>query len=67
MSETRTRIELLSIVLPDNKGLGVTDRFSDIVAALEERGCHANAGMGACNLPNRHIPVEMDVIVAVRG
>ena len=68
MSETCTRTESLGIVLSDHIKLGVTDGFADTVAAaLVERGCHARAGMGARNLPNRCILVEMEIIVAVRG
>jgi len=46
---------------------GVMDGFSDTVAAaLEERGYHARTVMGTRNLPNQNIPVEVEVIVAVR-
>lgn len=46
---------------------GVMDGFSDcIMEALEERGYHARTAMGTHNLPNGNIPVEIEVIVAVK-
>ncbi|RHP35679.1 RidA family protein [Lachnotalea sp. AF33-28] len=46
----------------------VMDGFSDTVAdVLEERGYHARTGMGTHNLPNGNIPVEIEVIAAVRA
>lgn len=46
---------------------GVMDGFSDcIMQALDERGYHARTAMGTHNLPNNNIPVEIEVIVAVR-
>lgn len=45
----------------------VFDGFSDTIAdVLEERGYHARTVMGTRNLPNGNIPVEIEVIVAVR-
>lgn len=45
----------------------VLDGFSDTIAdVLEERGYHARTAMGTRNLPNGNIPVEIEVIVAVR-
>lgn len=45
----------------------VLDGFSDTMAdVLEERGYHARTVMGTRNLPNGNIPVEVEVIVAVR-
>ncbi len=45
----------------------VMDGFSDTLAeVLEERGYHARTVMGTRNLPNNNIPVEIEVIVAVR-
>lgn len=45
----------------------VMDGFSDTMAdVLEERGYHARTVMGTHNLPNGNIPVEIEVIVAVR-
>lgn len=44
----------------------VMDGFSDVIAdALEERGYHARTAMGTHNLPG-NIPVEIEVIVAVK-
>ena len=46
---------------------GVMDGFSDTIAnALDERGYHARTVMGTHNLPNKNIPVEVEVIVSVR-
>jgi enamine deaminase RidA (YjgF/YER057c/UK114 family) len=46
----------------------VMDGFSDTIAeVLEERGYHARTVMGTHNLPNNNIPVEIEVIVQVRG
>lgn len=46
----------------------VMDGFSDTIAdVLEERGYHARTEMGTHNLPNNNIPVEIEVIVQVRG
>lgn len=46
---------------------GVMDGFSDTIAdVLEERGFHARTVMGTHNLPNQNIPVEIEVIVAVK-
>lgn len=46
----------------------VMDGFSDTIAdVLEERGYHARTEMGTRNLPNNNIPVEVEVIVQVRG
>lgn len=45
----------------------VFDGFTDTIAdVLEERGYHARTVMGTRNLPNGNIPVEIEVIVAVR-
>jgi enamine deaminase RidA (YjgF/YER057c/UK114 family) len=45
----------------------VMNGFSDtIVDVLEERGYHARTEMGTHNLPNKNIPVEIEVIVSVR-
>lgn len=45
----------------------VFDGFSDTISdVLEERGYHARTVMGTRNLPNGNIPVEIEVIVAVR-
>jgi enamine deaminase RidA (YjgF/YER057c/UK114 family) len=45
----------------------VMDGFSDTIAdVLEERGYHARTVMGTHNLPNNNIPVEIEVIVAIR-
>lgn len=45
----------------------VFDGFSDTMAdVLEERGYHARTVMGTRNLPNGNIPVEIEIIVAVR-
>jgi enamine deaminase RidA (YjgF/YER057c/UK114 family) len=45
----------------------VMNGFSDcIMEALEERGYHARTTMGTRNLPNGNIPVEIEVIVAVK-
>jgi enamine deaminase RidA (YjgF/YER057c/UK114 family) len=46
---------------------GVMDGFSDTIAdVLEERGYHARTAMGTHNLPNGNIPVEIEIIVAVK-
>lgn len=46
---------------------GVMDGFSDtIMDVLEERGYHARTAMGTHNLPNNNIPVEIEIIVAVK-
>lgn len=46
----------------------VMDGFSDTISdALEERGYHARTEMGTHNLPNNNIPVEIEVIVSIRG
>lgn len=46
---------------------GVMDGFSDtIMDVLEERGYHARTAMGTHNLPNGNIPVEIEIIVAVK-
>jgi enamine deaminase RidA (YjgF/YER057c/UK114 family) len=43
------------------------DGFSDTVAdVLEERGVHARTVVGTHNMPNGNIPVEIELIVAVR-
>ena len=45
----------------------VFDGFSDTIAdVLEERGYHARTVMGTRNLPNGNIPVEIEVIAALR-
>ena len=45
----------------------VFDGFSDTIAdVLEERGYHARTVMGTRNLPNGNIPVENEVIAALR-
>lgn len=45
----------------------IMDGFSDTIAdVLEERGYHARTVMGTRNLPNNNIPVEIEIIVAVR-
>jgi enamine deaminase RidA (YjgF/YER057c/UK114 family) len=45
----------------------VMDGFSDTVAdVLEERGVHARTVVGTHNMPNGNIPVEIELIVAVR-
>ena len=45
----------------------VFDGFSDTIAdVLEERGYHARKVMGTRNLPNGNIPVEIEVIAALR-
>lgn len=45
----------------------VMNGFSDLVMeVLEERGYHARTEMGTRNLPNRNIPVEVEVIAAIR-
>ena len=45
----------------------VFDGFSDTIAdVLEERGYHARTVMGTRNLPNGNIPVEVEVIAALR-
>ena len=45
----------------------VMDGFSDmIMEVLEERGYHTRTEMGTRNLPNGNIPVEIEVIAAVR-
>ncbi len=45
----------------------VMDGFSDTIAdVLEERGYHARTVMGTRNLPNGNIPVEIEVIAAIR-
>ena len=47
---------------------GIMNGFSDVMTeALEERGFHARTVMGTHNLPNNNIPVEIEVIVSVRG
>lgn len=47
---------------------GIMDGFSDVmIEVLEERGYHARTVMGTHNLPNNNIPVEIEVIVSVRG
>lgn len=47
---------------------GIMDGFSDVMTeVLEERGYHARTVMGTHNLPNNNIPVEIEVIVSVRG
>lgn len=46
----------------------VMNGFSDTIAeTLEERGYHARTVMGTHNLPNKNIPVEIEVVVAVRS
>ncbi|GFI14920.1 hypothetical protein IMSAGC009_00072 [Lachnospiraceae bacterium] len=46
----------------------VMDGFSDTIAdVLEERGYHARTVMGTRNLPNGNIPVEIEVIAAIRN
>lgn len=46
----------------------VFDGFSDTIAeVLEERGYHARTVMGTRNLPNGNIPVEIEVIAALRS
>ena len=46
---------------------GVMDGFSDtIVSVLDERGLHARTVVGTRNLPNRNMPVEVEIIVSVR-
>lgn len=46
----------------------IMDGFSDVMTeVLEERGYHARTVMGTHNLPNNNIPVEIEVIVSVRG
>lgn len=46
----------------------VMDGFSDTIAdVLEERGYHARTEMGTRNLPNNNIPVEIEVVVSIRG
>lgn len=45
----------------------VFDGFSDTIAdVLEEGGYHARTVMGTRNLPNGNIPVEIEVIAALR-
>ncbi len=45
----------------------VFDGFSDTIAdVLEERGYHARTVTGTRNLPNGNIPVEIEVIAALR-
>lgn len=45
----------------------VMNGFSDLILeVLEERGYHARTEMGTRNLPNRNIPVEVEVIAAIR-
>lgn len=45
----------------------VMDGFSDLIMeVLEERGYHARTEMGTRNLPNGNIPVEVEVIAAIR-
>ena len=45
----------------------VFDGFSDTIAdVLEDRGYHARTVMGTRNLPNGNIPVEIEVIAALR-
>ena len=52
----------------DNDLEGIMDGFSDVMTeVLEERGYHARTVMGTHNLPNNNIPVEIEVIVSVRG
>lgn len=47
---------------------GIMDGFSDVMTeVLEERGYHARTVLGTHNLPNNNIPVEIEVIVSVRG
>ena len=46
---------------------GVMDGFSDTIASvLEIRGFHARTVMGTHNLPNKNIPVEVELIVSVK-
>lgn len=46
----------------------VMDGFSDTIAdVLEERGYHTRTIMGTHNLPNQNIPVEIEVIVEIKG
>lgn len=45
----------------------IMDGFSDTMAdVLEERGFHARTAIGTHNLPNHNIPVEIELIAAIR-
>lgn len=44
----------------------VMDGFSDLmVEVLDERGYHARTAMGTHNMPNRNIPVEIEMIAEI--